>query len=194
MTSWTFNLLRAVWSNCDRFIFMESGYLNIDAGREGEKSQEILGWRKANAPISSLETWVNRSWTSLVLCGIKFWNHHTWPAWLSNLYTKSTPPPISSCAQPIFPVCRTLRVTTRQCVELCSLKPGSCAPSWRRSRVPKRWGFIVTAVWSLSSARSAAVKELWYVRAFQRWEKSRKWLPHHLKLLIKLDVLTLFIL
>lgn len=124
MTSWTFNLLCAVWSNCDRFIFMESGYLNIDAGREGEKSQEILGWRKANALISSLETWVNRSWTSLVLCGIKFWNHHTWPAWLSNLYTKSTPPYFQLCTAHLpsvsdapshyQAVCRALFTETRE--------------------------------------------------------------------------------
>lgn len=44
-----------------------------------------------------------------------------------------------SCAQLICPVYQTPPVTTRQCVGLCTQKPGSFTRSWRRLRVPKRW-------------------------------------------------------
>lgn len=44
-----------------------------------------------------------------------------------------------SCARLICLHCRTPPVTTRPCAGLCTPKPGSCTPSWRRSRVLKRW-------------------------------------------------------
>lgn len=46
---------------------------------------------------------------------------------------------LCSCAQIICPACLMPPVTTRQCAGLCTQKPGSCTPSWRRLRVPKRW-------------------------------------------------------
>lgn len=37
--------------------------------------------------------------------------------------------------------------TTRLCAVLSMLRPGSYAPSWRRSRVPKRWGYLHINTW-----------------------------------------------
>lgn len=51
-----------------------------------------------------------------------------------------------SCAQLICPVYQTPPVTTRQCVELCTQKPGSFTRSWRRLRVPKRWVLIFITI------------------------------------------------
>lgn len=53
-----------------------------------------------------------------------------------------------SCARLIYPVYQTPPVTTRQCVGLCTQKPGSFTRSWRRLRVPKRWvlTFVVIMV------------------------------------------------